>query len=300
MRDYGKWLEVQRGTNQPAPPFDPVTRLIRNGRDISQYVHVDVLFQAYFIACLLLLAPVSQGGVGARLNPGNPYVSSLTQVGFGTFDAPHIKGLVGEVAVRALKAIWFQKWFVHRRLRPEVFGGRIHNLRTRPAEVDYPIHADVLSSDALARVTAQAPNTALLPQAFSEGSPLHPSYGAGHATVAGACVTVLKWFFDETSPVPGPVQPRMDADPTSDGTTLEPYTGPDAGDLTVGGELNKLASNIAIGRNIAGVHWRSDYVASLALGEAVAIATLQDFRETVNERFEGGTFTTFAGEQITV
>jgi hypothetical protein len=34
----------------------------------------------------------------------------------------------------------------------------------------------------------------LLPLAFPEGSPTHPAYGAGHATVAGACVTILKAF----------------------------------------------------------------------------------------------------------
>ncbi len=33
-----------------------------------------------------------------------------------------------------------------------------------------------------------------LPMAFQEGSPMHPSYGAGHATVAGACVTILKAY----------------------------------------------------------------------------------------------------------
>lgn len=36
----------------------------------------------------------------------------------------------------------------------------------------------------------------LLPMAFPEGSPMHPSFGAGHATVAGACTTILKAFFD--------------------------------------------------------------------------------------------------------
>jgi hypothetical protein len=30
-----------------------------------------------------------------------------------------------EVATRALKAVWFQKWFVHMRLRPEVFACRV-------------------------------------------------------------------------------------------------------------------------------------------------------------------------------
>jgi hypothetical protein len=39
--------------------------------------------------------------------------------------------------------------------------------------------------------------------------------------------------------------------PTADGTGLEPFTGPDAGVLTVGGELNKLAANIASARNMA-------------------------------------------------
>jgi hypothetical protein len=36
--------------------------------------------------------------------------------------------------------------------------------------------------------------------AFPEGSPTHPAYGAGHATVAGACTTILKAWFDATQP----------------------------------------------------------------------------------------------------
>jgi hypothetical protein len=31
-----------------------------------------------------------------------------------------------------------------------------------------------------------------LSQTFTEGSPTHPSYGAGHATVASAFATILK------------------------------------------------------------------------------------------------------------
>ena len=100
---------------------------------------------------------------------------------------------MAEVATRALKAVWFQKWFVHRRLRPEAFGGRVHNRLAHA--VSYPIHSDVLNSAAPAQVFGRY-GTYLLPQAFPEGSPLHPSYGAGHATVAGACVTMLKALFD--------------------------------------------------------------------------------------------------------
>lgn len=295
MSDYSTWLAVQRGTKQPDEIYDPIRRFIRNGRDLSQFVHIDVLFQGYFDACLVLGTPVAKGGFGAPLNPGNPYIASATQEGFGTFGAPHIKGILGEIAVRALKAIWFQKWFVHRRMRPEVFAGRVHNLKTDPAHAAYDIHADVLNSDALARVKA-ASGTYLLPMAFAEGSPLHPSYGSGHATVGGACVTILKWFFDEAAPIAAPVVPNN----ADGGQTLVPYTGSDAANLTVGGELNKLASNIGIGRNISGVHWRSDFQEALKLGEAVAIATLLDFRETVNEHYRGCTFTKFDGTKITI
>src|SRR5258705_4787428 len=93
---------------------------------------------------------------------------------------------------------------------------------------------------------------ALLPMAFPEGSPTHPAYGGGHATVAGACVTILKAWFDESFVIPDPVVPNHQ------GTALVAYTGPDARSLTVGGELNKVAANIAIRRNIAGIHCRTD------------------------------------------
>jgi hypothetical protein len=87
--------------------------------------------------------------------------------------------------------------------------------------------------------------------------------------------------------------------PTADGTGLMPYTGPDAGSLTVGGELNKVAANIAIGRNMAGVHWRSDYFDSIRLGERVAICILFNQRKDYNEDYSF-TFTSFDGETIKI
>jgi len=136
--------------------------------------------------------------------------------------------------------------------------------------------------------------TWLLPHEFPEGCPQHPSYGQGHATVAGACATMVKAFFDDRFVLPNPVVPN------SDGTALLRYTGPDAGALTVGGEINKLASNIGIGRDHAAVHWRSDYQEALLLGEQVAISILRDQKRTYNEAFAGFTFTRFDGTQITV
>jgi hypothetical protein len=292
MTDFATWLAVQRGISQPPDAFDPVPRYIRNGRDIGQWVHIDVLFQAYFQAFLVL------AGAGAPFDDGNPYNGNPSQAGFGTFGGPHIATLLCEVSTRALKAVWYQKWFVHRRLRPEVQAARVH--RTLFAGAGYPVHADILNSfnDNNRLQGFMAPGNALLPMAFPEGSPTHPAYGAGHATVAGACVTILKaWFNESTRLVDIGLSPVQ---PTDDGLNLVPYTGGDAGDLTVGGELNKIASNVANGRNIAGVHWRSDANESLKLGEQIAIGILRDQRSCYNEVFNGFSLTKFDGTTITV
>jgi hypothetical protein len=139
--------------------------------------------------------------------------------------------------------------------------------------------------------------TYLLPMAFPEGCPSHPAYGAGHATVAGACVTILKAWFNETTPI---ASLTALVEPTPDGLSLVPYNGGDAGQITVGGELNKIASNVANGRNIAGVHWRSDATESLKLGEQIAIGILQDQKSCYNEDFAGFSLTKFDGSTVTV
>jgi hypothetical protein len=284
--DMPHWLKAQNGQG----PFggniiDSQRRYLRNGRDLAAYVHIDVLFEAYFNACIYLI------DVGAPLNPGNPYLASTNQTGFGTFGAPHLKTIVAEVATRALKAVWYQKWIVHRALRPEEYGGLVH--MTLAGTKSYPVHSDILNSDAVQQ-TFSRNGTYFLPMAFPEGCPQHPSYGAGHATVAGACSTIVKAFFDENWVVPNPVVA------SDDGLSLVPYTGSDANQMTLGGEMNKIAANVAIGRNHAGVHWRSDYAESLLLGEAVAISVLRDGRKCYNETFNGFTFTKFDGTQITV
>jgi len=292
MTDFNTWLAVQRGIAQGPNAFDLVPRYIRNGRDLGQWVHIDVLFQAYFHAFLIL------AGAGAPLDDGNPYNGSPNQIGFGTFGGPHIATLLCEVSTRALKAVWYQKWFVHRRLRPEVMAERVD--RTLYAGAGYPVHPEILNSfnDSNRLKGFMPAGNALLPMAFPEGSPTHPAYGAGHATVAGACVTILKAWFKETTRLVDigltPVQP------SDDGLNLVPYAGSDAGDLTVGGELNKIASNVGLGRNIAGVHWRSDATESHKLGEAIAIGILQEQRACYNEVFNGFTLTKFDGSTINV
>jgi hypothetical protein len=185
---------------------------------------------------------------------------------------------------------------VHRRLRPEAFGGRIEVQRNGNAagqglgRYDGIIDGEVLNSAAVAAIENAHNGSALLPLAFPEGSPTHPAYGAGHATVAGACVTILKAWFDESFQIVDPVEAN------ADGTALVP-TGGDP--LTVGGELDKVAANIALGRNAGGVHWRTDYTESIKLGERVALGILEEQKLCYNEdhhlsvtRFDGTTIVT--------
>lgn len=280
-----EWLRCQRGLPPAARLIiGPTARYLSCGRDLASYVHGDFAYQAYLNAALILLRQ------NVPLDAGNPYRSSRTQRGFATFGAPHVLDLVARAANAALKAAWYQKWLVHRRVRPEALAGCVHHARLGLAPS--PLHPDLLTRSAVLDMVYGRYGSYLLPQAYPEGCPCHPSYPAAHAAIAGACVTLLKAFFDEVYVLPSPVEA------SADGTRLHAYRGAEA--LSVGGELNKLASNIALGRDMAGVHWRSDGMAGLALGEAVAQGLLRDQRLTFHERFDGFSLTTFDGTTITV
>ena len=285
LTDFASCLACQNGQDPFPPNVVSGTSYTKSGRDLGAYVHADLPYQAYLTAAQWLLADK------VPLNPGNPYLHVSNQSGFQTFGGPHILDLLGEVTNRALKAVWYQKWFVHRTVRPEAYGCLVHQAVSGVAK--YPVHSDVLNSQAIDQVFSRY-GSYLLPSAYPEGCPQHPSYAEGHGAIAGACVTVLKAFFNENSVIPNPVVA------SDDGQFLLPYTAPDAGEITVGGELNKLASNIALGRDMAGVHWRSDAVQSILLGEAVAVSILRDQRSTFNEPFSGLTFTKFDGTTVTV
>ncbi|MEA2718825.1 MAG: hypothetical protein QOJ39_689, partial [Candidatus Eremiobacteraeota bacterium] len=343
------WNERQRGfvpspapLNTLDPNFDQESRLIRSGRDAGEYVHADVVFQEYLDACFILFTPptrrsslprdqvytdvdpsgtalVSEGGLfdaQQSLAPEIPYQFSQVEKGFITLGNHDVKTMISEVGRRALLTVWYYKWNVHRRLRPEEFAGRIDR-QLRDEAGPYPffetppgtILANVLPRiQTLNSTNPQDPQgdgvvpppeaSSFLPQQFPEGCPVHPAYGAGHATTAGACVTLLKAFFNDDLPLAN----LMSADagtngnlvsyfkpvqPAADGRTLEVYTGADAAQMTIGGELNKLASNVALFRNIAGVHWRTDYTYSMLLGEAVAIYYLLDIVNTYSEEGSG-------------
>jgi hypothetical protein len=277
MKDSTTWKNIQSGmTPQEVLEFDDHPRYIRNGRDTAAYTQVDELYQAYLVAYLAC----STLGIGA--NPKSPYATYKNDKAFGTFGGPDITATLGAVARAAINAVWYQKWAVHLRHRPESGGGIVDLLKTNllnPTDAAKLSNFGIILNSVALDLSHIRNGSYLLSQAFPEGSPTHPAYPTGHGTVAGACITILKFFLNGDQEIPNPVVPSLD------GSYLEPYFGP--GKLTVNGELHKLAHNISFGHGIhAGIHWRSDTDYSLLLGEAVAISFLEDQMWTYQEDFD--------------
>jgi len=299
MTSVSEYQLVQNGGDSGRHlAFDPTFRYLRNGRDLAAYTHVDVLYQGYFVAFLVL------AGLGAAPNPGNPYIGSQSEKAFGTLGGPDAAGTVAEMATRALKAAWYHKWIKDLRMRPEEYGALVHArlAHTTPVpQAAAALHDDVLNSAALATTFASY-GSYLLPQAFPEGSPTHPCYPTGHGTVGGACCTLLKFFFDGSQKI----RPLLTAagrdvyEPSTDGLSLNTYTGGDNNNLDINGELNKLAYNISLGHGIhAGIHFRSSTYWSILLGEQVALSILQDRAKSYNEPFSIN-ITKFDGTTATI
>ena len=93
MTSVSEYQQVQNGGASVGQlAFDPTFRFIRNGRDLAAYTHVDVLYQAYFIAFLVLT------GIGTPPNPGNPYIGSRTEKAFCTLGLPDAAATLGPAA----------------------------------------------------------------------------------------------------------------------------------------------------------------------------------------------------------
>jgi len=283
MTDYADWLDRQNGAPFGPRAYDPAPRYLRNLRDLAAWVDADPPLQAAYHALSILLQ------MRAPLDAGNPYLSQITnQDAFTTFGPVEWFDMVGRAPRPAHEAVWFQKWRLHRTLRPEEYAGRVHQHLTGAAS--YPLHADVLGSAAVQATFARF-GTYLCAQAYPDGCPTHPAYPSGHSVGAGSTTTVLKAIFDESFVIPDPVEA------TADGVALEPYVGPA---LTVGGELNKLAFNIGMARVTAGIHWRSDVVEGNRLGQEVSLSILDDMKSTYSEPFDGYSLTRFNGAPVGV
>lgn len=366
LTEEAEWLNVRRGDGDVirTEEYEGERTRIRNGRDLLTYVHRNIPSQSALSAAYFLEsagAPRAESISNRNLQTQNQFVEA---------GPPTTATLVAGVVDNAKHATWYHKWLVHRRSRPEKYGGLVH-YRTNGVDLGEPIpelpvgdahegstagesdgseddsgsgrddeggsgheeergsggqdnrgsggedehgtsrpdgseevdtdftgqpydflNDDVLTTSEAVRRTKARYGTTLLPQGYPEGSPTHPSYPAGHAVFIGASVTVLKALFDGDYVLDRTV--RVDGSGDLEETDEE---------LTVRGELNKLATNHAFGRDFAGIHYRTDGTEGIKLGERVALEYLKDeLRGTATDveldlvGFEGDAITVRGGE----
>ena len=318
LTDFETWSDVNNGDLDPTgSDILDGTRYITTLRDAGQWVHLDLPHQAGLWATIILL------GLKANISNASPYASKdiTTSEPFGSFGDPDITIQSGLAGVYGLKHAWFQKWCVHRRLRPEVYAQRLELFRRGELgnSVNSPLNNEKFNElfgegaevwrktqvldrilehnkqQNIAQERGDRDGTWLLPIAYPEGSPTHPAYPGGHSVFIAAAVTIAKAFFADGE-FPNPKVP------TSDGQQLEDFN---SSTLTIHGELNKLIANVTLFRDGAGMHWRTDGTASGSnaafnrlgtgietggnlLGEKLAITMLRDIKRTYRE--EVGTF----------
>lgn len=282
------------------------------GRDLACYVYTDVAYDPYYYALQVL---VCNGFPYSKAFPHQQGIMKNESAGI-TMGLSDVYTLIATVCQEAYKICWYYKWRAFRRLRPEAMAGLLHRAILTGTN-EFNVDASLFDTELLALIlehnqkqsdkriigTAVLPrpesSTYLLAQVFPEGSPAHPSYPAAHAVIAGACVTIIKAFFDDTALILSKMKPVL-VDPANP-TKLQYYKGLDALKMTVGSELNKLATNIAYARSWAGIHFISDNEAGLQLGEEIAIAVLKKHAQQYHEQgFKGFEFTKRDGTRIIV
>lgn len=298
MGDWWSWLDVQNGADTAAllAPDGP-PRFIATPRDLAAYGRSGTPCQAFRTAAQILVSH------------GTALAADAAEPGRGTgHGAPEVLALLGMAASAALTAVHRQKFNHHRRCRPERIGGLLtlarngHGTRLAAAEAAVARMGDELGESGLLDWVAAANAWALarphpvqgrgnppgwlrsylVPMAFPEGAPMHPGYGAAQAAVAGACATVLKALFDLYGSDADWAPRRLAAVGMTQVFVAEPDGGAlrtitPAAPLTLSGEIDKLASNIAFGRLMAGVSFYSDVHAGLRLGERIAVGLLQEW-----------------------
>ena len=128
MTTYSEWLNIQNGiAPSSTQTLGPAPRYISDQRGLAEYTHRDFSGQAALTAGLILS---SYGN--AALDMNNPYLGPLAGFGGLTFGMAHMLDLLGRIVISSLCANFFQKWLVHRSLRPEEFGEEFTISRLAP------------------------------------------------------------------------------------------------------------------------------------------------------------------------
>lgn len=244
-------LSSQNGITKEKMGEKTNTRYMSTLRDLASYVQVDDTLEAALFSLLIL-----DKNKCPTIIPDTPLKEAIA-IDLTGID---IKMLICESARISLLASWYHKWNVLK-ARPEAAGMEVHLSKTKSTHNSF-FDNQLLCSNVLKR-TFDKYGSYLLTQAWAEGCPTHPSYPGGHSIFIGAATTILKAFYNEDFMIDSFI-------PDNKGS-LSPLKYK----LKVGDELNKLASNIAIGRCAAGIHYRSDCV-GLKFGEAIAIKLLKE------------------------
>jgi hypothetical protein len=297
-------------------PFT-VSRCVLTGRDLATLVHADYPAELLIRAVEILLTN------GAPLSKSNPYVSKILGNGFGGFvhfSGVEIHNLMGEIAKEALKVAWYFKYH-NMRMRPEEFAGKIHYQKKNNTNIIPNLNQDfitnILNDHKTYNSIQNVSNSYLLSLIYPEGAPIHPSYPAGHAIIASACVSVIKALFDEDylfrnlrSGTMKIYEPYNDNYIKTVGSTKRLCLSETKTNLreitegvefvTIGNELDKLVSNIATGRNFAGIHYRSDSEYSFDLGEEVAANYLRSKLREFGNKDVKLVFTNRNGEKVNI
>jgi hypothetical protein len=255
MTDLPSYLNVQNGIVKGTIPLED-SRCFITGRDLTTFVHRDPCSMSTRNAALILFSNYT-----TAFNQ-NIY-SGTNMTPFNLFSQSHVFNLIERVCLTALNHAFYHKWYIHRRARPEEGGFALD-------QYDEVLSKDLDKNSYILRETHKKYGSYLLPQAYPEGCPPHPTIPQGHGSVAGAGLTILKAFFNNDFIMTNTLVPN------DSGSTLVPYKGKP---LTIGNELDKLGSNIAYARNFAGIHYREDAEAGLLLGEKVAIFELKELVE---------------------
>jgi len=294
VRTESNFLRLWNGFNITDPNENPDSnggeqheynkRCITTLRDSALYIYRDQVWQPFYtVACILSTAPRTDAPgvlgipIGFTVNPPNSRIGSKF-IDLGLVDLYY---LLMTVTKLAMDSTWLYKWS-QLRLRPEEMAYQVHLKIKYGLGLDFS--ANLINNPILADVSNNNSGNYLLPQAYTVGSPCHPALPSGHATIAGAMSTIIKaWFNCDASMnayesnyyagIPSGYPPYLAIYPAA---FESGYTGPNI-TLKVEHEIDKMASNCSIFRNIAGIHYRSDAETGLNIGEQVAIAVLQEW-----------------------
>ncbi|KAJ1618448.1 phosphatidic acid phosphatase type 2/haloperoxidase [Pavlovales sp. CCMP2436] len=325
------WLDIQNGVTDDTSTLPAGEAIhVHSPRVLGSNVHVDPPSSWYFNAAQI----AGQMGIDATGIQSSISTSWATAGYIGARAPPsprstlearaathcHVFGSVNHVTIGAMRVAWHTKWSMIMQIRPEVLAQRLELVRKFPELVNgkrpipglAAIQQNMQAASGLLQMVFNdnkkwtgGEESLLLALQYPEGSPTHPSHPG-----------TSRWARDGRW--------RMSNDPKGDardargrsrrqarpaeasalGDVLIVYEGEDVSEMTVNGELNKLGTNIALSRDWAGVHFRTDGDGGLLLGEEFAIAYLVDkareYCDNGHGMFNGWLLEKFSGDVVRI